>query len=96
MSSTVERISSLAVLANKSLDEHRYYDLYICMLEREKQIQLLFQEPPLGHDELHAMLTDTQTILQRLEPELKLYQAALDHLVPKLRARAAYAHFAGN
>lgn len=94
MHETVVRIEALYEAARNSIEEKRYYDTFVCMLEREKAIVELANGSFRDHTALDAILRHTHEIALLLQVEIGRYERAVADLTLHAPAYMAYARAA--
>lgn len=94
MVDTVMRIEQLYRTALDCLEQRRFYDAFVCMLEREKQISLLVDENIREIETLETIRIHTEDIERILHAEIARHKLAIANLTLHAPAHMAYARAA--
>jgi len=87
----MDRIGKLDEQTLQCIQSGEFYDAFICLLERGKQLMQLTTSENHDPIALVAMLKATQHIEQLLSQEIARYQAALTSITRHSQAHLAYA-----
>lgn len=90
----MDRIGKLDEQTLQCIQTGEFYDAFVCMLERGKQLMQLTNTEDHDTIALAAMLKSTQHIEQLLLQEIARYQAALTTITKNSQAHLAYARSA--